>query len=71
MGAPEWYHFRHGKYTYEPTAYTNDGMHFHTILLSISSLILTPCLADYFADVSRVYREEIQDLYGRGCRKCL
>ncbi|KAI0754179.1 UROD/MetE-like protein [Daedaleopsis nitida] len=48
MGAPEWYHFRHGKYTYEPTVYTND--------------------ADYFADIARVYREEIQDLYVRGCR---
>ncbi|TFK81051.1 UROD/MetE-like protein [Polyporus arcularius HHB13444] len=49
IGAPEWYHFRHGKYTYEPTAYTND--------------------VDYFADVSRIYREEIRDLYARGCRK--
>ncbi|KAI0693545.1 UROD/MetE-like protein [Cerioporus squamosus] len=49
IGAPEWYHFRHGKYTYEPSAYTND--------------------VDYFADVSRIYREEISDLYARGCRR--
>ncbi|KAI1784154.1 UROD/MetE-like protein [Ganoderma leucocontextum] len=49
MCAPEWLHFRHGPYTYEPSACPND--------------------ADYFADVARVYREEIQDLYRRGCRR--
>ncbi|KAH9917152.1 UROD/MetE-like protein [Epithele typhae] len=48
MGAPEWFHFRHGKYTYEPGVYANDGQ--------------------YFADVARMYREEIKDLYARGCR---
>ncbi|RPD69529.1 UROD/MetE-like protein [Lentinus tigrinus ALCF2SS1-7] len=48
MGAPEWYQFRHGKYTYERTAYSSD--------------------ADYFADVASIYREEIRDLYSRGCR---
>ncbi|PIL23210.1 hypothetical protein GSI_14519 [Ganoderma sinense ZZ0214-1] len=49
MCAPEWLHFRHGSYTYEPSAYAND--------------------ADYFADLTRIYREEIQDLYSRGCRR--
>ncbi|CDO71055.1 hypothetical protein BN946_scf184844.g59 [Trametes cinnabarina] len=28
MGSPEWYHFRHGKHTYEPTAYANDDEYF-------------------------------------------
>ncbi|KAI0765848.1 UROD/MetE-like protein [Trametes elegans] len=28
MGSPEWYHFRHGKYTYEPCAYSNDAEYF-------------------------------------------
>ncbi|KAI0365787.1 UROD/MetE-like protein [Pilatotrama ljubarskyi] len=49
MGSPEWYHFRHGKYTYEPSAYSTDD--------------------EYFADLAKVYREEIQDLYSRGCRR--
>lgn len=26
---------------------------------------------DYFADAIRIYREEITDLYGRGCSMCL
>ncbi|KAI0760620.1 UROD/MetE-like protein [Fomes fomentarius] len=49
IGAPEWYHSRHGKHTYELTAYKNDD--------------------EYFTDVARVYREEIRDLYDRGCRE--
>ncbi|KAI0641388.1 UROD/MetE-like protein [Trametes meyenii] len=49
MGAPEWYHFRHGKYAYEAVAYASDD--------------------DYFADLAKIYREEIRDLYSRGCRR--
>ncbi|KAI0353895.1 UROD/MetE-like protein [Trametes cingulata] len=49
MGSPEWYHFRHGKYTYEPSAYSSDD--------------------EYFADLMKVYQEEIRDLYARGCRR--
>ena len=70
MGAPEWFHFRHGKYTYEPSAYSNDGT---TIPPRPSAPLPSdrPALppAEYFADVARVYREEIQDLYARGCRE--
>ncbi|KAH9888003.1 UROD/MetE-like protein [Cubamyces lactineus] len=32
MGSPEWYHYRHGKYTYEPTAYTNDDEYFADLI---------------------------------------
>ncbi|KAI9062074.1 UROD/MetE-like protein [Trametes sanguinea] len=49
MGSPEWYHFRHGKFTYERTAYANDD--------------------EYFADLIKIYQDEIQDLYYRGCRR--
>ncbi|KAI0667232.1 UROD/MetE-like protein [Trametes maxima] len=49
MGAPEWYHFRHGKYAYEATVYASDDA--------------------YFADLANIYREEIKDLYSRGCRR--
>ncbi|KAM5543547.1 hypothetical protein V8D89_002798 [Ganoderma adspersum] len=49
MCAPEWLHFRHGPYTYEPSAYSSDE--------------------EYFSDLAGIYREEIQDLYSRGCRR--
>ncbi|KAI0628637.1 UROD/MetE-like protein [Trametes polyzona] len=32
VGAPEWYHFRHGRYAYEPTAYTNDDDYFEDLI---------------------------------------
>ncbi|EIW54777.1 UROD/MetE-like protein [Trametes versicolor FP-101664 SS1] len=32
LGAPEWYHFRHGKYTYESTAYANDDDYFADLI---------------------------------------
>ncbi|KAI0821834.1 UROD/MetE-like protein [Trametes gibbosa] len=32
MGSPEWYHFRHGKYTYESTAYSNDDDYFADLI---------------------------------------
>ncbi|OSD05071.1 UROD/MetE-like protein [Trametes coccinea BRFM310] len=49
MGSPEWYHFRHGKYTFERTAYANDD--------------------EYFEDLTKIYQDEIADLYSRGCRR--
>ncbi|OJT14458.1 hypothetical protein TRAPUB_8984 [Trametes pubescens] len=32
LGAPEWYHFRHGKYTYEATAYASDDDYFADLI---------------------------------------
>ena len=67
MCAPEWLHFRHGPYTYEPSAYSSDGELFLRKTLR-HSVELDRSLAEYFSDLARIYREEIQDLYSRGCR---
>ena len=31
---------------------------------------LTTVAEEYFADIVKAYREEIEDLYQRGCRTC-
>lgn len=67
MCCPELCHLQHGPYTYEKGVYADDGKPLFRPCLPFSYL----SLEEYFADVARIYQEEINDLYTLGCRKCI
>lgn len=76
MCAPEFFHLRHGEYSYPKNVYANDGQYWPVLGLAQSSYDLTGTQIcrlrftdEYFADITIAYREEIQELYSLGCRK--
>jgi hypothetical protein len=69
MCPPTWFHQRHGSDgTYDLTVYKNDGQFYPRLL----DYMAHPRAADeYFEDLAKAYREEIEELYGLGCRTCI
>lgn len=67
MCCPELCHLQHGPYTYEKGVYADDGNPLFRPRLPFSYFYLE----QYFADIARIYQEEINDLYNLGCRKCI
>lgn len=67
--SPSWFHQRHGSdETYDLSVYQNDGL-YHSSLTNYLPDDIFDLLDDYFDDLGKAYREEIQELYGLGCRE--
>ena len=68
--APEWFHFKHGAHVYERSGvYKNDGNdRNHPYRLSIVNSWCA--LEEYFADIAKIYQEEIRHLYNIGLSTC-
>jgi hypothetical protein len=67
--SPSWFHQRHGSdETYDLSVYQNDGL-YHSSLTNYLPHDIFDLLDEYFDDLGKAYREEIQELYGLGCRE--
>lgn len=63
-------HSAHGsEHTYDHSVYQNDGKQHATMSAWCAFLLIGIFAAEYFTDVVKAFREEIQDLYDHGCRR--